>query len=782
MSIIPDESNNRSPAAEAEYLTRTLTFAEQELARAKTSGDDIKSAIIAAKRELRESTTHAIGNLWNGENFEALSALNQYANPINDQLIEFEENENKIARLENILKSPYFARIDFEYGDSDERQSSQGNTGSKSFKENTVDVYIGRSSLKDNKTHHMYIYDWRSPIASVFYRFTSGVAYYDAPGGRMEGILTFKRQYEIRNGVMEYYFDADVQIVDEFLRKLLSQNTSSHMKTIVETIQKEQDIVIRDMENDLMMVQGVAGSGKTSIALHRAAYLMYQGLTGRLKAHDILIISPNSLFEQYISRVLPDLGEENIASALFEEIAGKVLGYKKVQVRAQYLEKLLSGDGRRGFLSGETTPPFGHPSREGNYGTVPLSLLEYKTSLTFADIIDRFIDIIPDRFLEISNIDYNGQSIMSAKQIRHKLTSAVSNTPLGLKLQQIESHIMETVKSLHRVYRNHDELVRIKKRIQGFTTLDIKQLYRLLFTDEYILSNLMANVPPDIINLTAENLQNKTIAYDDLAALFYLKLKLYGADEYKHIRHVVIDEAQDYYPLHYKIFKLLFPKTKYTVLGDFNQTLEKDEDISLYDRISEILEKPKSILVTMDKSFRSTNEIIAFSSRFLSHDIEIKSFNRSGEEPKIYSASTETELAKIVAEESQRLIDSGYQSVGLICKTAANAKMLFHDITALKLDCCTQASLGLLLARNDANTRSIKLITTGTEEELTGLFIIPVYLAKGLEFDAVLICDASRENYSTDEDKKLLYIASTRALHHLGVYGVEENPYTSFKD
>jgi len=707
--------SSHSPTAEAEYLSRTLSIARQELSRAETSSDDIKTAIITAKRELRESTTHAIGNLWNGENFEALTALNQYANPINDQLIEFEENENKIVRLENILKSPYFARIDFD--------------GSP--------FYLGRTSLKDNKTHQMYIYDWRSPIASVFYRFATGAAYYDAPGGRIEGTLTFKRQYEIRNGVMEYYFDADVQIVDEFLRKLLSQNTSSHMKTIVETIQKEQDIVIRDMENDLMMVQGVAGSGKTSIALHRAAYLMYQGLTGRLKAHDILIVSPNSLFEQYISRVLPDLGEENIASAVFEEIAVKVLGHKKVQTRSLYLEKLLSGA----------------PSKEGNYLGNLRSLLEYKTSLTFAEKIDRFIDIIPECFLEISNIDYNGQSIMSAKHIKHKLTSAASSTPLGLKLRQIESHIMETVQSLHRVYRNHEELARIKKKIQGFTTLDVKQLYHLLFTDKDILSNLMADVPSEIINLTVANLQTKTIAYDDLAALAYLKLKLYGADEYKHIRHVVIDEAQDYYPLHYKIFKLLFPKTKYTVLGDFNQTLEKDEDVSLYDRISDILEKPKSILVTMDKSFRSTNEIIAFSSSFLSHEVEIKSFNRSGEKPKIYSASSETELAKMVAEESQRLLDSGYQSVGLICKTAANAKILHHDLKDLV---------------------DVKLIKTGTEEELTGIFIIPVYLAKGLEFDAVLICDASRENYNTKEDKKLLYIASTRALHHLGVYGAGE--------
>ena len=187
----------------------------------------------------------------------------------------------------------------------------------------------------------MYVYDWRSPIASVFYRFVMGQVFYYAPGGRITGEVNLKRQYEISNGVLEYFFEADVQIVDEFLRKLLSQNTSSKMKTIVETIQKDQDIVIRDMENDLMMVQGVAGSGKTSVALHRATYLMYQGLTTKLSANNIIIISQNSLFEQYISNVLPELGENNIVSVVFEEILTTILQLQHIQSKNQFLGCLL---------------------------------------------------------------------------------------------------------------------------------------------------------------------------------------------------------------------------------------------------------------------------------------------------------------------------------------------------------------------------------------------------------------------------------------------------------
>lgn len=724
-----NDESSRSPAAEADYLAQTLKFAGEELSRARTSGDDIKSAIIAAKKEMRENTTHTIGSLWGSEAFEALAALNQYANPINDQIATFEENENKIVRLENTLKSPYFARIDFQYH-ADENEEL---------------IYIGRTSLKDNKTHQMYIYDWRSPVASVFYRFATGGAYYDAPGGRIEGSLTFKRQYEIKNGVLDYYFDADVQIVDEFLRKLLSKNTSSRMKAIVETIQKEQDIVIRDMENDLMMVQGVAGSGKTSIALHRAAYLMYQGLSNHLLAHNILIISPNSLFEQYISRVLPDLGEENVASVVFEEIARKVLGYKKIQSREQYLENLLCSrddilERGRSFLldDGETH-------------------LAFKASIRFANIIDTFIEELPKRYLKILDIDYVGQSIMSASEIRRKITSAGSNVPLGLRLSQIEAYIMETVQSLHRVYHNHEEFMRIKRTIQSFVYLDIKKLYGHLFTDEYYLTTLLSDVPTRIIKDTVANFNHKTIAYDDVAAMLYLKLRLHGTNEYKNIRQIVIDEAQDYYPLHYKALKLIFSKAKYTVLGDYNQTLEKEEDVTLYNQIAEILEKPKSILVTMDKSFRSTNEIINFSAQFLSHDIKIRSFNRSGEKPQVYSASSDEELAVMLAAEAKRLIESGYQSVGLICKTAFNAKSLYYDLRELA---------------------DVSLVKAGVEAELQGIFIIPVYLAKGLEFDAVLICDASKENYRRAEDKKLLYVASTRALHYLGVYSVKNKSKT----
>lgn len=285
-------------------LNQTISIAEEQLSSLRKNSEKVREEILEAKKQLREETNHSLSNLWVKDNFYDLIEIGQYAKPISHKISEYEVEAAKIIALEKLLNSPYFARIDFKFQDEDEYEN----------------IYIGRSSLIDDDSSEIYVYDWRSPISSIFYRFGIGEAFYEAPSGKITGEVNLKRQYEINKGKLEYFFDADIQIIDEFLRKMLSQNTSSKMKTIVETIQKDQDMIIRNMEMDLMMVQGVAGSGKTSVALHRAAYLMYQGLSDKLSSNNILIISPNTLFEQYISNVLPELGEKNVNSKTFEVV------------------------------------------------------------------------------------------------------------------------------------------------------------------------------------------------------------------------------------------------------------------------------------------------------------------------------------------------------------------------------------------------------------------------------------------------------------------------------
>ena len=713
-------NNQTEREFEETRLKQTISLAEEQLKQAKESAEKKKSEIAEAKKEVRENTEHRITNLYTSDGFEALVELSQYINPVTDKLADYEEEEHKIVLLQNMIKSPYFARIDFKFDDEEEFEK----------------IYIGRSSLRKNHFQEMFVYDWRSPIASIFYRFMKGEAFYDAPCGRITGELNLKRQYEIKNGTLEYFFDSDVQIVDEFLRQLLSQNTTATMKTIVETIQQEQDVVIRDMENDLLMVQGVAGSGKTSIALHRAAYLMYQGLQTRLSSNNIIIISPNSIFEQYISNVLPELVESNVVSIVFDDILSTIIKDRKLQPKNEFLEIMIA------------------PSQ---YNKRYKSTVEFKTSSLFLETLNRFLYDIPERWIEFDDVYYEGTCVVNRQALKDKILRR-TETPLGIKLEQLEDYVLELIFGTGKRRRHKSEKYLIKQELQKFIKLDVVELYKILFNDEAYFYSLLQNNTPlenikEIWEYTRENLETDCLYYDDAIAITYLYLKIYGTNLYKNIKQVVIDEAQDYYPLQYEIFGLLFPNAKFTILGDMKQTLAKREDISFYRQIQKILNKKKSSLIMLDKSFRCTNEILNFSLKFIEQNPQIKSFNRNGENPEVFIADNSDNLVDKIAEEVKSCQKKGLQSIGLICKTEKNSTNLFH-LLKHKLD--------------------IQLISNGSVSGLQGVFIIPVYMSKGLEFDAVLICDADSQNYHTEDDKNLLYVACTRALHRLSLFCEKE--------
>ncbi len=789
--VMGDQQSEK--AYEENRLKRTLSLAAEQLKAAKEAAERTKSEIMEAKEEMREDATHGIISLSSTEDFEAIVELSQYQNPILSRIADYEGKEHQIRLLERMMMSPYFARIDFLF---------EGEDGAE-------EIYIGRTSLKRGNTQEMEVYDWRSPVASVFYRFMTGKAFYDAPCGRIAGEVTKKRQYEIKNGTLAYFFDADVEIVDEFLRQLLSQNTTAKMKAIVETIQREQDAAIRDMESDLLMVQGVAGSGKTSIALHRAAYLMYQGLQNKLAANQIMIISPNRVFEQYISGVLPELGEEQVKSAVFDDLLRGIILEKKIQPRNEFLEKLLMCP--------------------DNAGTMKKSI-RFKTSERFWQMLDCFISDIPDRWVKLEDVIYEGKCVVSGRMLKEKLRKAVSGgggrvpIPLGVRLEQLEEYVLECAFGGTKSRGVRAEMSAVRQEVQRMLKLDIPALYfRLFQEDDYVWElineaervgvyadgdrkngsvhtssgerqngsvhtsneereNGSTHTPdgdrqgaPDDASKSTEDmfrqelreiraytLQNmeagSRLQYDDAVAIAYLYLRIFGTEEYRMIRQVVIDEAQDYYPLQYRIFGLLFPKAKFTVLGDQNQTIEKQEDDSFYERIAGILDHKTSSTVLLNKSFRCTNEILNFSLRFLPKQEpeacgpEIKSFNRSGDEVVVAEADSTGELTDKITEEIEICRKRGYGSIGLLCKTEAKAAGLYQKLKPLT---------------------DVRLIRSGSVPDLQGVFLIPLYMAKGLEFDAVILCDADSSYYDED-DRHLLYVACTRALHRLSVFCVKE--------
>lgn len=729
--------------AEVEHLKQIIAIAEEQLNIMRKNSSRQQADLIEAKKELWENSSHSISNLWSQDRFYELVGLTQYASAVSGKLSALEVGANKVIALERMIQSPYFARIDFHF--EGEQEAEQ--------------IYIGRSSLIDEKEVQLYVYDWRSPLASVFYRFGVGSAFYDAPDHRITGEVGLKRQFEIHESTLEYFFDADVQIMDEFLRKLLSQNASSKMKAIVETIQKDQDIIIRDMTNELMMVQGVAGSGKTSVALHRVAYLMYQGLSSKLSAHNVLIISPNTLFERYISNVLPELGEDNVASVNFDDLIKKMLPARPIQSRHQYLENLLSGED------------------EHNAQLMKRSL-EFKASPAFKEILERFIVDIPKRWIPFSDIDYDGKCIASRTLLKEEILDRKRAIPLGLRLKHLEESIFETVQEMRKtrlkklkkfamrseahVYEveafarqlSIAESTVLAQEIEQFTTLDIYALYQALFADLPYFHRLAAGIqlPEDIdqiLLLTQESMQGGPLPFADGLALAFLQLKLYGF-RYDHaIKQVVIDEAQDYYPLHFELLKLLFPQARYTILGDIYQTIAKPEELSFFSQISTILEKKRSSLVTMNKSFRCTSEILKFSSKFLRQDAAIESFSRQGEAPLIHEAENREALDELIIKEVKFCKEADHQSIGLLCKTEKEALALYHRL---------QEHL------------EIRFIGSDTITDIKGTFVLPLYMAKGLEFDAVLLCDTDKAHYSAEDDKKLLYIGCTRALHRLSLF------------
>ncbi len=713
--------NNQSEQMyEENRLEETIAAANEQLRQARKAAEEKKAGITEAKKAVFEDSSHGFTNLYSSDDFEALVELNQLHDPVTESIADYEEEIRNIRRLENIIEHPYFARIDFQF---EEEESPE-------------EIYIGRSSLSKKTSREILVYDWRSPIASVFYRFMTGPACYDAAGGRIDGTVTLKRQYEIKNQKLQYYFDTDRNISDEFLRQLLSKNTSPKMKAVVETIQKEQDTVIRDMGSDLLMVQGIAGSGKTSIALHRAAYLMYQGLQqAKLSSDNILIISPNNTFEQYISDVLPELGEEDIHSIVFDDLLKTLLQGKKLQPKNEFLEQAVTNN---------------------SYKELVKASMEFKTSKVFQEILDRFVLEIPMVWMKFGDISYHGQQVITGEELQAWILRR-PDVPLGVRLEQVEDYVLERIFGTAKKREDREGRRQVKEQIQKFCRIDVVDLYGKLFLEESFLEDWKNNwlrndkarqMAENIAEYTRENLQSGRVYYDDAIAAAYLYLKLYGTGEYRNIRQVVIDEAQDYYPLQYVIFRMLFPNGKFTVLGDICQTLGKSETLSLYEQIQEILEKKKSTLVTLNKSFRCTNEILKFSQQFLKQELNVESFNRSGDQPKIVSAASHEELLQEIVQEVSICREKGLETICLICKTQKNAARLYEDL---------KSRIAVQL-RTDQDTESIK-----------GTFLMPVCLAKGLEFDAVIVCDGDAENYYSPDDKNLLYVECTRALHRLSL-------------
>ncbi|PKM87199.1 MAG: ATP-dependent DNA helicase [Firmicutes bacterium HGW-Firmicutes-12] len=732
---------------EKSYLEKTVTFLENEILYKDNALISMKQKLIAARKDMWENTGHS------GHDFTKTTEMNQYLSEVNSQTMYYLNAAQLVDRYKKMIVSPYFGRFDFSEEGLD-RDS----------------IYIGLANVMNRTTSEVYVYDWRAPISSIFYRYELGKASYTAPSGIISGEVLLKRQYKIKNSELKYFFDCSLRITDDMLQDVLKRNSSPKMRNIVETIQREQDIIIRDTDNDLLIVQGVAGSGKTSIALHRIAFLLYHGLNSKIKSNDFIIISPHTLFSSYLSNVLPELGEDNVKQITFDKLITLSLKDRFYpETKHQYLESLFC-------------------TNDYNKSRFRRSHMEFKNSLIFLQILERLLHHYAHTMINFTDAFYNGTLLATKQELKARFLNNKIDIPMAKQLYRIEQMLLEKLhphqkKRLKKIedivaqrpehqleIKSFSRLLSIKEtkklleRIHKFTRIDYWNIYKSLFDDPLLFFKLARglDLPEDIesiIENTKQSLARSEIPYEDCAPLIYLILKTEGSDMFTDIKHVVIDEAQDYHPLQYEIFKMLFRNAKYTVLGDVQQALGRTAEFSLYDEAAKILEKEKYLKLFLHKSYRSSYEINTFSKKILNEINTSISFERHGKAPQIIYKQTAEELDETIIGDIKTYLQEGNKNIALICKNKAQTESIHLRIH---------------------KKVNIKLVTPDDNILCDGVMAIPAYLAKGLEFDAVLIYGVDHNNYSNEQDRRLLYVACTRALHRLTLYHSEElSPFLS---
>ncbi|MGL5434720.1 MAG: HelD family protein [Lachnospiraceae bacterium] len=667
---VPQNDGDTKFPDEIEHLSQIQEKLTAALEQAGQSVDHIDREYMAAKRYMVQNR---------GE----IDPHEMFQNELDLRRIDHSgafavEVRDRLARLQ---ASPYFGRIDFKEED----------TGSLPY-------YIGRFAF--HYQNELLIFDWRAPVAGIFYEYETGPAGYQAPCGRIEGELTRKRQFKISNGVMEYALESSDNVQDDVLQRELSNTSDEKMKSIILTIQKEQNQIIRNEKASTLIIQGVAGSGKTSIALHRIAYLLYR-FKERLSAHNITIISPNRVFGDYISNVLPELGEEPIFEISFTDLA-------EVQ-----LEKVIGFEPDRGDQSWNDA--------------AWIRRVQFKSTLEFVRQMDDYISRLPELVLDPKEYQYDPFSV-SAEWIRARF-GAYPGQPLMRRLTLVAEDIREYFDSNN---IQEDELPGVRTILKNLKTMLRFKKTLALYKDFYSQAGQSEMlVMPD----------KKTLEWNDVFPFLYLHAAFQGLQESQLIRHLVVDEMQDYTPVQFAVLNRLFRCQK-TILGDFGQSINPNFNHTLTD-LQQLYQGAE--LVRLNKSYRSTYEIISFA-RQIQPGGDLEAMERHGEMPEIIGCEDDGDQRIRVIEIIDAFNKGSGNTMGIILKTDKAARKLYKILRT---------------------GRSISLIEPGSSGFENGISVTSVRMSKGLEFDAVVIPDADNQTFKTEHDRSLLYVACTRAMHQL---------------
>ena len=610
----------------------------------------------------------------------------------NEQEIDNLEMKAKYyKKLYKIQNSPYFAKIVF-----------------KNNENINPNIYIGLTYLtKDNEN---VIYDWRAPISSIFYDYESGDCEYEAPGGTVKGYLENKRQFTIEDSKIKRVFDSKLNVQDDLLQEVLSQKNNDYMKNIVNTIQQEQNAIIRNIKDKHLIVQGIAGSGKTSVALHRIAFLLYK--IKNLTSDKVLIFAPNQVFSEYISNVLPELGEENTKETTFSDfLETYITEYKHIESFTSFVERYYKYE--------EENP----------------KLIKFKQSDEIIKVMEDYITNYTKKAKFTEEI-LNRELYISKEKLNYYLNERYSTIPLLERIDEISDKIAE------QTFRgNKSKAKQVKKWLKERIniSLDMKEIYKNFYKSK----EFEQAYPYQVSEAYLSKLDEKTISFEDACLFVYMKSLLHFLGNDYQIEQTIIDEAQDYNKLQYILLKKILKKSKFTILGDINQTINPYYEYKSLEDLKEVFEGSNYLELT--KTYRSSPEIIEHANKILNLNL-VSAIRRDTKIPVIFRNKDNYKEQMIY---DIKTLQRKCKSIAIITKTDTEAIDIYKK---LKQD-----------------FEELTLITSGSKNFNRKLIVIPSYMSKGLEFDASIIY-TEKDNKYKPEEKFLYYVSCTRSQHYLVIY------------
>lgn len=654
---------------ERNYLNKTVSLIRKKISKLGQELFDDDSKVLEFKKLIWDTHTEMDPN-----EMRSMMAESDL------QVSIMQSKGNYLQRLFRIQNKPYFGSIRFKEEGSEEEDN----------------IYIGITHVEDKLDY--YVHDWRSPICSMFYDYETGPASYKAPSGIIKGNIIKKRQYIIEDAELKHIFDNDLNISDSLLQEVLAEESSDKMKNIVNTIQEEQNKVIRNTEDKNLIVEGIAGSGKTSVALHRIAFLLYR--IPNLTSSNVVVFTPNKVFSEYISNVLPELGEDNTYDMTFYDLLCQNINeYKDIENFTDFISRYYKGN-------------------VDNY-----DMVKYKQSDEIIKDIDSYINNILSTIKFNNKLEYDNFIEIDTEELNNMLNYKYNRFPLFERIKEISKRIASnnyegSTKNASSIEKKLKELLNIK--------LDLKDIFNNFYQSEY--------------SKYKDKVNDKYLYYEDACIFLYIKSLLVGFNTNHVIKEIVIDEAQDYNKLQYLIIKKTFKTSNYTILGDTNQTINPYYKYDSLEELTSIFESSKYI--TLTKTYRSTGKIIDYTNKILglNHVTAIRNDKASD----IIFRNNITKNDFLTDINNLKTIS---KSIAIITKNDKEAEKVYN------------------MLKDDLDI----MLIDGFGHIKRDLVVVPSYVAKGLEFDSVIIY-TDEDNKYQEKDKYLFYVACTRAQHNLIIY------------